>query len=230
VISRVPIGHFEEGEEEAAEAEFLKALELNPNDVISITKYVDYLLAVGKSKEAVQLSIQAETLDPLSIAAAITTGNALRFDRQFDLAIRKFEDILEKEPDSLWARVLLGHCYWDKGSLKEAMVIWGKMHEMTGNVELGKAFVELSIEESMKKWVEQAKGQVSSPIFADYMSLAVVHTYVGENNEALNWLEKAFDARTVDIVFLNINPTWDSLREEPRFQEIVRKMNSPENK
>jgi len=213
-----------------AESTFKRALELNPNDSMSRVKYVEFLWAMGRHDEAIKQAKRAEELDPLSTWMGTYVGITLHFARQTDEAIHKLKEVLEREPNSTWARVKLGHCYWDKGLYKEAMTTWAKMHELTGNKELAKAFVELGVDEAVHKWLEQAKGQVASPVFNSRISIAVVHAMLGEKEQALEWLEKAYFAREPNVVFLKTKYNWDSLRDDPRFQDLVRRMNFPEDK
>jgi serine/threonine-protein kinase len=211
-----------------AEASFQRALELNPNDSKSHSLYSVFLMGMLRHDEAIEEAKRAEELDPLSPMMSEQVGETLYYARKTDQAIQKFFEVLEQEPDHIYATAMLGWCYWDKGLHKEAQKWWGKMHELTGNTELAQAFAELGAEEAFHKWLEQAKGDASFVWYNNSTLIGVTHAVAGEKEEALEWLEKAYREHDPQMPLLRIWTALDILRDDPRFQDLVRRMNFPE--
>jgi len=101
------------------------------------------------------------------------------------------------------------------------------MNELTGNTELAQAFAELGAEEAFHKWLEQAKGDASFVWYNNSTLIGVTHAVAGEKEEALEWLEKAYREHDPQMPLLRIWTALDILRNDPRFQDLVRRMNFP---
>ena len=212
-----------------AEASFRKALEINPNDALAHSKYSEFLTMMLRHDESFKEAKHAEELDPLSLDSSFYVGESLYYAGKTDQAIMKLNEVLEREPDHIYALVMLGHCYWTTGLREEAGRTWGKMHGILGNQELTQAFAELSVEEALQKWLELAKGNKASPWFDHNISMAGTLVLLGEKEEALEWLEKAYMEKDPQLPAIRIWPGFDTLQDEPRYQDLVRRMNFPEN-
>jgi len=213
----------------AAEASFRRALELNPNDSESHNAYSIFLMGMLRHDESFEEASRAEELDPLSPMMSEQVGESLYYARKTDRAIQKITEIVERNPNHVYATAVLGWCYWDKGMHDEAKMYWSRMHELTGNSELAKAFTELSLEDATQKWLEQAKDNPSSVWYNNSTLIGVTYASLGEKEEALEWLEKAYVERDPQMPFLRIWTALDILRDDPRYQDLERRMNFPEN-
>jgi serine/threonine-protein kinase len=212
---------------EGAEVEFRKALELNPNDSESHQAYSEFLMGMLRHDEAIREAKRAEELDPLSPWMSEKVGECLYYARRTEQAVQKLTQVLEGEPDHFYTTAMLGWCYWDLGKLEEAQKMWSKMHALSGNQELAEAFTELSIKEATYIWLAQAKSDTSSPWYANSTLIGVVHATLGEVDEAMEWLEKAYVERDPQMPLLRIWTALDILRDDPRYKDLVRRMNFP---
>lgn len=210
-----------------AEASFLRALTLNPNDSESHNAYSIFLMGMLRHDEAFKEATLAAELDPLSPWMSEQVGETLYYARKTDQAIQKLKEVLERDPNHIYSNAMLGWCYWDKGLQEEAKKKWSKMHELTGNPELARAFTELSLEEATRMWLAQAKSDASSPWYTNSTLIGVVHASLGEVDEAVEWLEKAYVERDLQMPLLRIWKALDILRDDPRYKDLVRRMNFP---
>ena len=214
---------------EKAEASFRRALELNPNDSQSRCDYSIFLMSMLRHDEAFKEAKRAEELDPLSPWISEQVGETLYYARKTDQALLKIKEVLEREPNHFYATAMLGWCYWDLGKPEEAQRMWSKMHALSGNPGLAKAFRELSAEEATRMWLEQAKSDASSPWYTNSTLIGIVHAMLGEIDEALEWLERGYVERDPQMLYLRIWTALDILRDDPRYQDLERRMNFPEN-
>ena len=106
--------------------------------------------------------------------------------------------------------------------------MWSKMHALSGNQKLAEAFMELNLEEATRLWLTQAESDTSSPWYANSTLIGVVYASLGEVDEALEWLEKSYVERDPQMPLLRIWPPLDILRDNPRYQTLVRRMNFPD--
>jgi tetratricopeptide (TPR) repeat protein len=209
-----------------AEITFRKAVELNPSNSLARHYYSDFLSAMGRHEEAIEEAQRAEALDPLSAFRSSAVAQVLFRARQYDRAIRQLRKALDLDPDFQLAHVILGHCYFEKGQRKEAVAAWGNMHALSGNRELAQAYAELDFEVAARKWLEQAAGP-SSPIYNNPGLVAKVYGQLGDNDRAFEWFERAYAARDRQLIYLGVDPFMDPLRSDPRFQDLLRRMNFP---
>jgi serine/threonine protein kinase len=223
------IRHYFDWDWAGAEESFEKALELNPNDVLTRMRYSDYLVALGSFDEAITQAQKAVELDPLSPAANWFLAVAFYHNREYDRSMEICKKNLEFNPNSVADLMILGWDMFLKGNIKEAMAWWAKMHEIYGNKELAKIFRESTWEEAAQAWLDQALSP-SPPFFANPDTFAWVYAHLGKKEETFRWLEKGIKTRRGCIIYLNVDPCWDFLRSEPRFQDFVRMMDLPESK
>ena len=207
-----------------ADKEYRLSLKLDPNDANAHLQYGRYLLALGRSDEAVMHVNYALELNPFDyktkdIAAWVTWGS-----RQYDLAIKQFE--------SLGDDFGLAWSYREKKMYPEAIaagqriVSQSQRHPMKlGSLACayglaGKNREALELINELKEKAQQ--GHISGFFFADaYLGL-------GERDQALTWLERAYEDRDEEMVFIKADPRWDVLRTEPRFEALLRRMNFPQ--
>jgi tetratricopeptide (TPR) repeat protein len=211
---------------ETAEKEFRRAIELNPNYATAHHWYAEHLMWRGRFEEALAESERARQLDPLSLIVAADNGAILYYSRQYDRAIEKWRSVLAQ--DALFPRAhLIQHAYIQKKMFAEALADleqqrpamaepyywataayiygeWGKISE--GRGALGKLLEE------------NRRGPIDPRIIAQ--------TYValGDKEQALAWLEKAYAAHSNELVALKVSPSYDSLRGDPRFADLLHRV------
>jgi TolB-like protein/Tfp pilus assembly protein PilF len=216
---------------DAAEREFSLAIELNPNDAGTRVFYGLFLSGMGRFEEAIkQMEIGLE-LDPLNAMHQGYMGNALLRARQFDQAIEQYKKSLSLQPDFADSLSGLLECYHKKGMHKETLETARKFFNARGYVDLLEAFDRGNEEGGYKEAMRQAAEAWAAQSNRAYsMRIATLYTYAEEKDRALDWLEIAFQERMQDLIYLNVQPKWDLLRDDPRFQDLIKRMNYPPEK
>ncbi|TAJ77641.1 tetratricopeptide repeat protein, partial [bacterium] len=211
-----------------AERAFRRAIELSPNYANAHHWYTSYLSAMGRHDEAVAQIKRAQELDPLSLIINTIVGRTFYFARKYDQAIEQGRKTLELDPNFGGVRFHLGRAYMQKGMVNEAIAEFEKSINLRGVIpesvgQLGYIYGRLGRKGEAKKLIEQLKDLSTRGYLTTY-NIAVIYTGLGENDSALEWLERAYKERASAIVFLKVNPEFDSLRSHPRFRELMRRM------
>ena len=181
-----------------AEEEFRRAIALNPGYAPAHQWYSSFLAAMGRTDEAIAEAKLTRKLDPLSPILNSHLGWVLYLAHQQDQAIAELQE----------AAVLSGNSPLTKAELAYAYAVSGK-----------KAAAQRVLEELN----ERAKREYISPYF-----IATIYTGLGKKNEAFEWLQKAYDDRADGLVYLAVEPKFDSLHADARFHDLLRRMNLPE--
>jgi pentatricopeptide repeat protein len=218
-----------------AEELFKRAIELNPSYTTAQQWYSFLLQVIGRFDESVAMMRGALKSDPLSLILNCAVGNRLYFARRYDESIEEELKTLEMEPDFIPALTTLGNAYVKKGMFEEAFSTFQRMATLTGVVgwgnqpTIGYAYAvsgqrknALNVLEEYKR-LRAAKQRYISPC-----KIAAIYTGLGKKDQAIEWLEKAYEEQSVLLLYLNIEPLWDPLRSNPRFQDILRRMNFPD--
>jgi serine/threonine-protein kinase len=217
-----------EFEWEEAEREFLLTLDLRPNDAGTRIFYGLFLSGMGRFGESIeQMEIGVE-LDPMNAMYHSYMGNALLRARQFDKAIEKYNKSLALQPDFTNSFGGLLECYHHKEMYNEALETAREHFKARGYADLLEAFDRGSeaggyreaMRQAAEEWETDSNRAFSIPI-------ATLYAYAGEKDRALNWLEIAYEEQMQDLIYLNVQPKWDSLRGDPRFLDLLSKMNLP---
>jgi len=202
-----------------SEREFKRAIELNPNYATAHLWYGFMLEALGQQSANLAERKLAHQLDPLNFTASGAVGDAYFYLGQYDKAIAEYKRALELNPDFSVTRRNLGVAYEAKGMYPEAIAEYtkagtlphlGHAYALSGNTAKARAI--------LKKLDDESKTQYVSPV-----SQAIVLAGLGENEEAISWLEKA-ERENAALHHLNVDPAFAPLRSSPRFQQIVRKI------
>jgi TolB-like protein/DNA-binding winged helix-turn-helix (wHTH) protein/Tfp pilus assembly protein PilF len=216
-----------------AEREFKRAIELNPGYAIAHQHYGDYLSAMGHLDESIAEAKRALELDPLSLPMNTHLGFMFYLARQYDQAIEQYQKTLELDPNHARALRDLSMAYAQKGMYKEA-VLEGKRAIDRSEASpsmlaiLGYTYAASRNKAKTREVLLQLE-QLSKRRYVSPFYLALVHVGLGQKNEAFAWLEKCYEERSSQLVWLNVNPAFDRLRSDARFTELVRRVGLPEN-
>jgi len=210
---------------QTAEKEFRRAMELNPNYATAHHWYAEHLMWRGRFDEALQESERARQLDPLSLIIAADNGAILFFSRQYDRAIDKWRSVLEMDPDFPRAH-LIQHAFVEKGMFAEARADLEKerpkmaapwywcnlayIYGRSGQTAKARYALHELLQESRHKPV-------------DARIIAWAYVGLGDKNQALAWLEKAYAQHSNELTALKVDPGYDDLRSGPRFQTLLRR-------
>ncbi|HTG95135.1 MAG TPA: protein kinase [Pyrinomonadaceae bacterium] len=212
-----------------AEKEFKRALELNPRYALTHQWYGGYLERTGHVTEAISERKLALELDPLSAITIFELGMNFLYAQNYDQAIAQFQRCLELDPDFPAAHQFLPIAYVRKGMYEEALAKIREAPEGAGvNITgvPGYVYAVSGHISDAKKELEELK-RLRKTEYIPAVSLAVICAGLGERDEALSWLEKAFEERAFQMQLLQLDPRLESLRDDPRFKELVRKVGFP---
>jgi tetratricopeptide (TPR) repeat protein len=213
---------------DSAESHFAHAVELDPSSADTLWMYAHLPSNAGRHEHALSLIIQARTLDPLSGLITAMEGQMLFHAGRTDDAIVRLRDAIELEPRSRVAHLFAARAYLEKGLFNMAaseaetarlltpINTQAAAFETCANARRGK---RREAETTRAELVRLSREQYVSPYH-----LAIACNGLNEPSEALAWLERAFEARDPMMVFLNIEPTWNNLRDEPRFRALLKRM------
>lgn len=208
----------------AAEREFLRALHLNPGDAPAHRRYSYSLASQGRFEESLAAGKRAVELDPVSIVNNTMLGRSLYFARRYDEALEQLQSSLRLDPNLPWTHRFLGFVYLQQGMKEEAIVEMEKaLTQGGGRGILGDLGYAYAVSNRTSQALQQLKAlqELEKEGRASAFSLAVVHHGLGNKDEALAWLRAAYDERDDRLVLLKVDPLWDALRPDPRFQQLL---------
>jgi eukaryotic-like serine/threonine-protein kinase len=214
-----------------AESEFKRAIQLNPNNAPAHQWYGDFLTRMGRFDEARVELKKAQELDPLSLLNNTSLGRQLYFTRQYDAAIRQLSKTLEMDPKFVPAQHAIEAAYAQNSMFKEAIGERQKVLTLSGNPDLaaaiGEDFNTSGYPGVMKSWLEGLK-EVSKRGYVSSYNMAQIYARLGDKEQALASLETALDQRDSNLTYVKVEPAFDEVRSDPRFQRIVQQLNMPQ--
>lgn len=216
----------------AAGHEFEHALVLDPNDASLRHRYSRYLSSLGRIEEALAQMEHARELDPLSLIIKANVGVIYYFGRRYDQTIEQLDKIAKEEPEFPVAHWGLGLAYEQKGMMEQALAAFQKAVELAPRgtnflASLGRAYAVMGKTQEARKILDELVLRAKSKRISAYQ-IALVHVGLGEKDRAFEVLERAFQERSTLLTYLKMDPRLDPLRADPRFRELLRRMNFPE--
>jgi len=215
-----------------AEDEFRQAIRYNPSYVTAYHRLAFALSAKGRHDEAIRKINRARTLDPLSPAIATAAGWVLYLARQYDQAIDLCTKTREMDPGFHVAHVVVGLALMEKGLLEEAISAFEKALELESRdiatlAYLGTACTRAGRENASRKILQEME-TIARRKHVPSFYRAVLLIGLGKNEEALEWLDKAFEARIPWMIFLNVWPLFDRLETDPKFSALLNRFGTEE--
>jgi DNA-binding winged helix-turn-helix (wHTH) protein/TolB-like protein/Tfp pilus assembly protein PilF len=211
----------------SAEREFKRALELNPNYATAYHWYALYLAALTRFDEAFTAGQRAQELDPLSFAISAAVGVIHVYARQYEQASEVYRKMLELDPRFHRARQLLGAVYQKQGQHRAAIAELEHARRSDDRLEilawLGAAYAAAGQRDKARQIVAQLQNLSTQRYVVPY-DVALTFINLGEKDAAFAWLERAYAERSGAITSLKVDPRVDSLRADPRFADLLRRM------
>lgn len=217
-----------------AEIEFERAIELNPAYATAHQWYGWYLAAMCRRDESIAEGKLALELDPLAPAINMALGKSYLFARRFADSIRQCKRTLDIDPNFIPARYFLAQAYEQAGMYKDALEACRIAVEMTGGFPLGRAVLaktqaiagkRCEAEETLSALIKLSEiGETYVPAYG----IALIHLGLGDKARTLEWLNKAYEERFIWMVYLNVDPVFDSLRQEFAFKQLQKRMAFPD--
>jgi tetratricopeptide (TPR) repeat protein len=210
-----------------SEAEFKRALELNPNDASAHFGFAHWLLCQGRTEEAVVWSQRARKLDPLGFAG-FSAGWILFHSRHYDEATRELRSAIAVNPDDAWAHWLLGFVLIVDGHPDEAIPVLDKtvsmMRRSPGSIGLlATAYAHTGRRNDALRLIDELKNSRKKS-YVPAASFAIPYLALGENDQAFEWLERAYNEQSTMLQFLRVYPGFDPVRGDPRFRNLLRRV------
>ncbi len=210
------------------EGEIQRALELAPNRADFHGLKAMYLTAMGRPEEAVTEARRAVELDPY--AQRLTLVTVYTHARRYDDVIRETKRVLEYKPDM--PPTPLAYCYFLKGMYDEFLALLEKHPEMVNlnpeDVPAAREAFDRGGQQGYLDWVQDLYAKkLRQGQSMDVFTLASMAASANHKDAAFRWLEKAYEQHSYTMLTLQTWPAWDSLRDDPRFQDLLRRMNFP---
>jgi serine/threonine-protein kinase len=216
----------------AAEREYKRALELNPNYATAHQWYAIYLMSLGRFDEALAQARRAQDLDPLSLPINMTLGWVLLNARQYDQSVEQLLKTIEMDPSFLLAHHRLGLVYEQQGKYDKAIAEFRQVVDLSRAKPLGIAALAHAYALAGKRAEAQNSIaellELSKKRFVSEASIAMVYIALGDKDQAFAWLAKADKARDALLARLKVDPRFDPLRSDPRFADLQRRLDTPQ--
>jgi serine/threonine protein kinase/Flp pilus assembly protein TadD len=211
-----------------AEKEYKRAIELNPNYGFAHSGYGTYLEALGHFDEAVRERQLAQKFDPLSPFAAADVGYPLYYARQYDEAIKHYRRGLELDPKFSWGHLWIGQVYVQRGMYNEAIDEINQAIQLSGGdtrtrATLGHAFAVAGRRDDAIKVLNELKSLSKERYVSPYF-MALIYVGLGDDHQAVAWLEKASEERQPYLMLMKVEPVFDRLHADPGFRAIERRV------
>jgi len=211
-----------------AENELRRALELNPNYSQAHHQYAHFLTATGRMTEALAESKRALELDPYGVRVNSHQGWHYLYARDYDQAIRDFQRTLAMEPTDGYSRRYLAIAYEQKGMYSDALTELqktspGQAQTPVMRAALGHAYALAGNHREALAILNELETKAKQQ-YVSALDIALIYLGMGERRLALDWLEKAYHEHSWFLIYLKVDPRFDALRSDPRFQNIVRRV------
>jgi eukaryotic-like serine/threonine-protein kinase len=216
---------------EEAQTEFKRSLELGPTYPTANHWYAEYLMTMGKHAEALARMKTGQELDPLSLIINVATGWAFYNDRRYDEAIEQLRRTIELDPNYPVTYWILGLLLRKTGRYELAMTEGEKGVKLSGGSPLMRAALAHTLAaagrtieavQTLEELTELATHRYVAPYF-----FAGIHVGLGENDRAIEYLEKSYEEHSHWLIYLHMDPSMDGLRDNPRFQNLLQRVGLP---
>jgi len=208
---------------QTAEKEYRRAIELDPNYATAHHWFAEYLAHMGRFDEALVESERARQLDPLSLIIAADKGVILYYSRQYDRAIEQFHAVLDMDPTFPRARMVQA-AYAQKGMYAESLAVIEKWHHGPGYwsnlaYDLGRSGRQVEAQHALEGLQELDRRQKVDPL-----TFCVAYIGMNRRDQAITSLQKAYEEHSISLASLKVDPIYDPLRSDPRFQDLLRRV------
>ena len=222
-----------------AEREFKRAVELTPNWEATYRNYAIYWRAMGRLENAIVAGDRARELDPFSASVNTSVGWNYYFAHQYAEAIEVFRTSIAMDHSFLPAHQGLASAYEQNNMEKEAIEAWQTYIRASGDSdsgaevlasELGNVYVNSGYWTAMRTLRETALAANTEAAKHGYRSpmiFAGLEALLGNTDEALAWLNRAYEERSGKLLDLKLDPDFDTLRRDPRYADLVRRIGLP---
>jgi len=217
------------------EAEFKKALELDPNDATAHQWYAEHIGSIGgREQEALAEANRAHQLDPLSPIISCVVGKVHYYARQYDEAIVICKKAANENPTFARPHFRLAYSYWAKRMYPQVIEEWKAFAQLSDDrnesgfaSDLEQGFRSAGWKGALTKGIEARQAQRKTG-YSSALRIAELYADLGDKDQAFRWLNTAYQERDPYLLGLKTNFLFDPIRSDPRFTELVRKVGLPQ--
>ncbi len=206
-----------------AEREFKRAIELNPNDSDAHRAYGELLTYLGRREDSLAELRRALEIDPLALRANCEYGRSLSFARRYDEAITQLKRTLELDNSYWLTHYNLAITYNMKGDYAESVTERLKIQDLFSKPQTAALMRESFAKGGWQGFLRAMTPKQLPPNVPLYIA-ATFHVELGEKDKALAILNQMYQDHNYDLVMLKVDPRLDPLRDDPRFQELMRRV------
>jgi TolB-like protein/Flp pilus assembly protein TadD len=215
-----------------AEQELKRAIELNPSYAQARMGYASYLMSLGRVQESLAEANRATELDPLSLSISVQRGFLLENARNYTEAIEQMRRVIAVDPNHYQAHWMLGHTYVVNKQFEEAIASAEKAVELSQRAPgalgmLGMIYGLAERKDEATKILKELL-TLNERRYVTPAALAYVYIGLGDKDQAFVWIEKAYQERSNFVTYLKVVPIVDSLRSDPRFSDLIRRVGLPQ--
>ncbi|MEK7829755.1 MAG: tetratricopeptide repeat protein [Acidobacteriota bacterium] len=216
----------------AAEREFKRSIELDPNYAPARIWYSSFLTSMGRMDEAIEEARRCQEIAPLWLLARSQLAWVLYYAREYELAIEQCRNILSIDPGSFAAHRYAGLALVQLGKHREAIDSLTKARELSGNqpvvtAALIHAYAVGGQQTEARRLLSEIIANPAQHKVPAY-DLAIVYAGLGDRENAFAWLEKALQERSEYLIFLRVEPRLDPLHSDQRFASLLNRLNLPQ--
>jgi len=213
---------------QAADREFQRAIQCNPDYALGYHWYANLLAACGQHEAAHKAVMHALEINPVSIITLVWAGVTSHLAREFDEAITRYDNALELEPRFSWAHMYKAQALEQKGSIREALQEFDTADQLAGGNDCVKAMkahthAVAGDVSTARAILDQFKSAPAHPCLPSY-DIAATYNALGDPRQAMVWLHRACNERNMKLFTLTQDPRFDSLRGHAEFKEMVERM------
>ncbi|MGI8640309.1 MAG: protein kinase domain-containing protein [Pyrinomonadaceae bacterium] len=207
-----------------------RAIELNPNYSNAHHFYGFYLIGMGRKDEAIKEMKLAQSLEPLDLQNNSSLAYIYLFAGRYDDSIAQSRKTIEIDQNFWQAHLILGLAYERKKQFPEAIAALEKAHSLDDNPwitgYLGYVYAAAVKKEEARKLIGELK-EFSKQHFLSALYIAYIYAGLNEKDQAFEWLDKAYEQHS-GLALVNVETTFDNLRPDPRYKDLLKRMNLPE--
>ena len=210
-----------------AESAYLKALSLNPNYATALAWYGEFIAWRGRPEIGFAKMQRALSLDSLSLVFNKDAGVIFYMMRRYDQAVEQLKKTLELDPNFIEAHHWLAMVYMQQGRYKEALAeceqVWRLGQDTRSLAVIGRIHALQGRKDEARRILGQLR-ELARHQHVQPLRFAFIHEGLGNREQVFAWLEKEYQEQGVGLVGLKMDPIWDSLRTDPRFTELLRRL------
>ena len=214
-----------------AEADFKHSIELNDNYVYSHLFYAHYLSMVGRADEGIAEARKAQQLDPLSIPVVANIAFFYYMDHRYDDALQAAKKAIDLDPGAPLAHQRLGLTYELNGQLNQAIpefrtAVDQSDRAQTAVASLARALALSGDRQGAERLIDELKSRARDQYISSY-NIALIYAALGDREQTFDYLEKAYDKESIDLLLAKVDPRLDQFRGEADFQKLLVKIGFP---